>query len=144
MKLGQKFVKNLVGFLEDLKIPKFHSEINWPLAQHCSVHIVQPSLHYVVALYYHHSQAGLAKKNCRPWTERRCRSFVALPNNLSYLPLQSLRINCFCSISISKKYIFAYSSCEVNYQKSVPHFRMTTKGVLYTRFLSLCPNYYGN
>ena len=26
--LGQKSVKNLVGFLEDLKTPKFHSEIN--------------------------------------------------------------------------------------------------------------------
>ena len=32
MKLGQKSVKNLVGFLGDLKTPKFHSEINWPLA----------------------------------------------------------------------------------------------------------------
>ena len=31
MKLGQKYVKNLVGFLGDLKAPKFHSEINWPL-----------------------------------------------------------------------------------------------------------------
>ena len=31
MKLGQKSVKNLVGFLGDLKTPKFHSEINWPL-----------------------------------------------------------------------------------------------------------------
>ena len=27
----QKSVKNLVGFLGDLKTPKFHSEINWPL-----------------------------------------------------------------------------------------------------------------
>ena len=31
MKLGQKSVKNLVGFLGDLKTPKIHSEINWPL-----------------------------------------------------------------------------------------------------------------
>ena len=31
MKLGQKSVKNLVGLLRDLKTPKFHSEINWPL-----------------------------------------------------------------------------------------------------------------
>ena len=31
MKLGQKSVKNLVGFLGDLKTLKFHSEINWPL-----------------------------------------------------------------------------------------------------------------
>ena len=31
MKLGQKSVKNLVDFLGDLKTPKFHSEINWPL-----------------------------------------------------------------------------------------------------------------
>ena len=31
MKLGQKSVKNLVGFLGDLKIPKFHSEIKSPL-----------------------------------------------------------------------------------------------------------------
>ena len=28
MKLGQKSVKNLVGFLEDLKTQKIHSEIN--------------------------------------------------------------------------------------------------------------------
>ena len=28
MKLGQKSVKNLVGFLGDLKTPKIHSEIN--------------------------------------------------------------------------------------------------------------------
>ena len=27
----QKSVKNLVGFLGDLKTPKIHSEINWPL-----------------------------------------------------------------------------------------------------------------
>ena len=33
MKLGQKSVKNLVGFLGALETPKFHSEINWPLAQ---------------------------------------------------------------------------------------------------------------
>ena len=33
MKLGQKSVKNLVGFLGDLKTPKFHSEINWPLIE---------------------------------------------------------------------------------------------------------------
>ena len=31
MKLGQKSVKSLVGFLWDLKTWKFHSEINWPL-----------------------------------------------------------------------------------------------------------------
>ena len=31
MKLEQKSVKNLVGFLGDLKTPKFHSEINRPL-----------------------------------------------------------------------------------------------------------------
>ena len=31
MKLGQISVKNLFGFLGDLKTPKFHSEINWPL-----------------------------------------------------------------------------------------------------------------
>ena len=31
MKLGQKSVKTLVGFLGDLKTPKIHSEINWPL-----------------------------------------------------------------------------------------------------------------
>ena len=31
MKLEQKFVKNLVGFLGDLRTPKFHSEIKWPL-----------------------------------------------------------------------------------------------------------------
>ena len=31
MKLGHKFVKNLVGFWGDLKTPKFHSEINCPL-----------------------------------------------------------------------------------------------------------------
>ena len=28
MKLGQKSAKNWVGFLRDLKTPKFHSEIN--------------------------------------------------------------------------------------------------------------------
>ena len=34
MKLGQKSVKNLVGFLGDLKrTPIIHSEINWPLVQ---------------------------------------------------------------------------------------------------------------
>ena len=31
VKLGQKSVKILVGFLGDLKTPKFHYEINWPL-----------------------------------------------------------------------------------------------------------------
>ena len=31
MKLGQKSVKNLVGFFGDLKKPKIDSEINWPL-----------------------------------------------------------------------------------------------------------------
>ena len=31
MKLGQKSVKNLAGFLVDLKTPKFHSEIKWSL-----------------------------------------------------------------------------------------------------------------
>ena len=31
MKVGQKSVKSLVGFLGDLKTPKFQSEINWPL-----------------------------------------------------------------------------------------------------------------
>ena len=31
MKLEQKSVKNLVGFLGDLKTPKFHSKINWSL-----------------------------------------------------------------------------------------------------------------
>ena len=30
MKLGQKSVKKNVGFLGDLNIPKFHSEINRP------------------------------------------------------------------------------------------------------------------
>ena len=29
--MGQKSDKNLVGFLGDLKTPKLHSEINWPL-----------------------------------------------------------------------------------------------------------------
>ena len=33
MKLGQKSVKILVGFLGDLKTPQFHSEINWALAK---------------------------------------------------------------------------------------------------------------
>ena len=33
MNLGQKSVKNLVGFLGDLKTPKIHSEINWPLEE---------------------------------------------------------------------------------------------------------------
>ena len=33
MKLGQKSVKNLVGFWGNLKTPKFHSEINWPLVE---------------------------------------------------------------------------------------------------------------
>ena len=33
MKLRQKSVKNLLGFLGDLKTPKFHSEINRPLGQ---------------------------------------------------------------------------------------------------------------
>ena len=32
IKLGQKSVKNLVCFLGDLKTPKIHSKINWPLA----------------------------------------------------------------------------------------------------------------
>ena len=31
MRLGQKYVKSLVGFLGDLKAPKINSEINWPL-----------------------------------------------------------------------------------------------------------------
>ena len=31
MKLGQKYVKNLIGFLGDLKPQKFHSEIKWRL-----------------------------------------------------------------------------------------------------------------
>ena len=31
MKLGQKSVKNLIGFLGDLTTPKINSEINWPL-----------------------------------------------------------------------------------------------------------------
>ena len=31
MMLGKKSVKQLVGFLGDLKTPKFHSEIKWPL-----------------------------------------------------------------------------------------------------------------
>ena len=31
MKLRQKSIKNLVGFLGDLKTPKFHSEISRPL-----------------------------------------------------------------------------------------------------------------
>ena len=30
-----KLVKNLVGFLGDLKTPKFHPEINWPLKAYC-------------------------------------------------------------------------------------------------------------
>ena len=30
---GQKFVKNFVGFLENLKKSKRHSEINWPLVE---------------------------------------------------------------------------------------------------------------
>ena len=34
MKLGLKSVKNLVGFLGDLKTPKFHSEINWLTFRH--------------------------------------------------------------------------------------------------------------
>ena len=34
MELGQKSVKNLVGFLEDLTTSKFHSDINRPLASH--------------------------------------------------------------------------------------------------------------
>ena len=29
--IGQKSIKNFVGFLGDLKTPKVHSEINWPL-----------------------------------------------------------------------------------------------------------------
>ena len=29
--LGQKFVKFFVGFLENLRLSKRHSEINWPL-----------------------------------------------------------------------------------------------------------------
>ena len=37
MKLGQKSVKNLVGFKGNLKTPKFYSEINWPLV---SIHTV--------------------------------------------------------------------------------------------------------
>ena len=36
MKLWQKSVKNFVGFLGDIKTPKFHSEIIRPLANiHC-------------------------------------------------------------------------------------------------------------
>ena len=31
MMLGQKYVKNLLGFLGDLKTPKMHSDINRPL-----------------------------------------------------------------------------------------------------------------
>jgi hypothetical protein len=31
LKRGKKSVKNLFGFLGDLKTPKFHSEINRPL-----------------------------------------------------------------------------------------------------------------
>ena len=30
--LGQKFVKFFIGFLENLRLSKRHSEINWPLA----------------------------------------------------------------------------------------------------------------
>ena len=30
---GQKSVKELVGFLGDLKTTNFHPEINWPLAK---------------------------------------------------------------------------------------------------------------
>ena len=45
MKLRQKSVKNLVGFLGDLKTPKIHSEITWPLPL--------PTLHstYIVRIY---------------------------------------------------------------------------------------------
>ena len=35
--LGQKFVKFFVGFLENLRLSKRHSEINWPLASDESV-----------------------------------------------------------------------------------------------------------
>ena len=31
--IGQKSVKDLVGFLGDLEKPKIHSEINWPLGE---------------------------------------------------------------------------------------------------------------
>ena len=58
MKLWQKSVKDLVGFLGDLKTPKFHSEINWPLVfikidtktaytkDRAMTHCACPNVHY--------------------------------------------------------------------------------------------------
>jgi hypothetical protein len=45
MKLGQKSVKNLVGFLGDLKTPKFHSETNGPLAQQLKLRTLKRKVH---------------------------------------------------------------------------------------------------
>ena len=43
MKLEQKSFKNLVDFLGDLKTPKIHSEINWPLKPCATVVCTRPS-----------------------------------------------------------------------------------------------------
>ena len=51
MKLGQKSVKHLVGFLGDLKTPKFYSEIDWPLAlSHVLSEISQKYISYIISL----------------------------------------------------------------------------------------------
>ena len=47
MKLGQKSVKNLVGFLGGLKTPKFHSEINWPLKESTILNMVIEFLQFL-------------------------------------------------------------------------------------------------
>ena len=48
MKVGQKSDKSLIGFMGDLKTPKFHSEINWPL-----VEMKGESQHSILLQFFH-------------------------------------------------------------------------------------------
>ena len=59
--LGEKYVKHLVGFLGDLKTPKFHSEVNWPLI--IQFHYFRQEIIKKYLATFQHNNAISRKKN---------------------------------------------------------------------------------
>ena len=68
MNLGLKFLKNLVGFLGDLKTPKFYFEINWPLSFYSC--LVNCLLACFVSCFFFSSEIF------QPWAKKCARSYL--------------------------------------------------------------------
>ena len=69
LKLGKKSVKNLVDFLGDLKTPKFHSEINWPLSVSQSMNLTRShgDFYFLHTYLYNNSKVTLYRILKKEW-----------------------------------------------------------------------------